>query len=107
MQAFKKYGYEMFKEGILVRHLNGVPTDNSYDNIAIGTASDNMMDIPVSVRRKKSSKANNVHNHIDIIKDRKNGMTYAELMSKYNISSKGTISFIINKSMVNEPLPAT
>jgi len=39
-----------------------------------------------------------IHNHERILEDRNNGMTYNELMSKYEISSKGTISFIINKS---------
>jgi hypothetical protein len=28
--------------------------------------------------------------------DRQNGMSYKELMYKYNISSKGTLNYIIN-----------
>jgi hypothetical protein len=107
IQAFKKYGYEIFSEGIVVRHLNGIPTDNSINNIAIGTHSDNMNDMPVTIRRSKASKAGKIHDHKSIILDRNKGMTYKELMRKYNISSKGTISFIINKSMTNETNPAT
>ena len=36
LQAFQKFGEKIFKDGIVVRHLNGVSTDNSYDNIGIG-----------------------------------------------------------------------
>lgn len=32
-QAFKKFGEKIFEKGIEVRHLNGIPTDNSWDNI--------------------------------------------------------------------------
>jgi hypothetical protein len=34
-----------FEEGTVVRHLNGDPGSNAWDNIAIGTMSDNMFDI--------------------------------------------------------------
>ena len=50
LQAFKKFGYEMFGEGIVVRHLNNFSLDNSTDNIAIGTAQDNANDIPYHAR---------------------------------------------------------
>jgi hypothetical protein len=33
------------EEGAVVRHLNGDPGSNAWDNIAIGTMSDNMFDI--------------------------------------------------------------
>ena len=97
LQAYQKYGDEMFKEGILVRHVNGDSLDNSFKNIKIGTQSDNMMDIPQEIRIQKSSHP--VHNHKDIIKDREDGMSYDNIMKKYNISSKGTISYIVNKSL--------
>lgn len=50
LQAFKKFGYEMFGEGIVVRHLNNFSLDNSVDNIAIGTIQDNANDIPHHAR---------------------------------------------------------
>ena len=105
LQAYQKFGDKIFEEGIMVRHLNGDPRDNSWDNIAIGTQSDNMMDIPKEISLRTGRNASSfvkIHNHEDIIKDRKKGMTYSELMKKYNISSKGTISFIINKSIKAE-----
>lgn len=87
----------MFEEGIVVRHFNGNPLDNSEDNILIGTQSENMQDIPKEKRVLNAS--NPIYNHEDILSDRYSGMTYKEIMLKYNIKSKGTISFIVNKSL--------
>lgn len=100
LQAYQKFGDKIFEQGIVVRHLNGISTDNSYDNIGIGTHSQNSLDIPKEKRIINAS--NPIHNHVDIINDRKNGYTYKELMCKYGITSKGTLSFIINKSLKNK-----
>lgn len=37
MVAYEKYGNEIFHDGIKVRHKNGNPLDNCFDNILIGT----------------------------------------------------------------------
>jgi len=97
LQAYQKFGKAMFEEGIVVRHLDGNPQNNSVDNIEIGTPSDNMMDMSPEARRKNAS--NPRYDHKSIIADRKEGMLYTEIMAKYGISSKGTVSFIVNKSM--------
>ena len=99
IMAYQKFKTDMFKEGILVRHLDGNPINNSIDNIDIGTAHDNRMDIPKYIRQLINSKAKRIHNYKEIRKDRVLGMTYKELMFKYNISSKGTVSHIINSEM--------
>lgn len=101
LQAFQKYGDEVFKDNIVVRHLNSIKTDNSFDNIAIGTQKDNMMDKPKVVRILGASHP--IHSHLDILIDRNNGMSYSAIMEKYSISSKGTVSFIINKSLAKNP----
>ena len=54
LQAFQKFGEDAFQEGIVTRHLNGVKTDNSWDNIEIGTYQDNSLDIPEELRRSKA-----------------------------------------------------
>ena len=54
LQAFQKYGAKMFDKGMEVRHLNGIKDDNCWDNIAIGTHSENMMDIPEHIRIAKA-----------------------------------------------------
>jgi hypothetical protein len=99
LQAFQKYGNKIFEEGIVVRHKNGDSLDNSWDNILIGTQTDNLMDIPTAVR-KRMGKNSKKHDHKKIVKDYENGLSYSELMERYNISSKGTIHYIIKKADV-------
>lgn len=56
LQSYIKYRELMYKKGIMVRHLNGNKLDNSWDNIAIGTAYDNAQDIPLEQRRQRGAK---------------------------------------------------
>lgn len=42
LQGYQKFGNEIFTKK--VRHLNGDCKDNSYENIGIGSQSDNMLD---------------------------------------------------------------
>ena len=37
LQAYQKYGDEIYKEGIVVRHLDNVKENNSFTNITIRT----------------------------------------------------------------------
>ena len=97
LQAYQKFGDVLFNGEIVVRHLNGNSRDNSYENIEIGTNLENSLDRPKKQRILDAS--NPIYNHGDIINDRKNGLTYKEIMVKYDIPSKGTVSFIINKSL--------
>lgn len=97
LQAYQKFGEEIFKEGIVVRHLDDNSTNNSYDNILIGTQSDNMQDIPSE--RRIITASNPTYNHKDVIESRNSGLTYKEIMVKYGIKSKSTISFILNSSL--------
>lgn len=46
---------------------------------------------------KAASNANKKYSDEAIKHDKTSGMSYKDLMAKYNISSKGTISYIINK----------
>lgn len=97
LQAFQKYGNKLYEEEIMVRHKNGIKLDNSKKNILIGTSKENQMDIPKSIRIFRAS--NPKYDHKIIIEDKKNGMSYENIMTKHNIPSKGTVSFIINKSL--------
>ena len=91
LQAYQKYGNNLFKEGIVVRHLNGNKLDNSFDNIAIGTYRDNTMDIPKEQRIRRSikgSKAQIKHPKEFVQKLReeyKQIKNYSELGRKYNM----------------------
>lgn len=58
LAAYCFYGEEMFREGIVVRHLNGNTLDVSRKNIALGTPSENEQDKDPAVRSKNASAAN-------------------------------------------------
>ena len=100
LQAYQKYGNSMFEDGIVVRHLNGVRDDNSWDNIAIGTESDNRMDIPQHIRVASALYASSFNQKYD--KDEVKAFyqetkSYKKTMEEFGISSKGTLHYILNK----------
>lgn len=99
-QAYFKYGDNMFEKGIVVRHLNGNSMDNSIDNIAIGTQSDNMMDIPKELRIAHSQKAGDavrIYDHEAVYKYYLQTKSYKKTKEEFNIRSKSTIHAIISK----------
>lgn len=102
LMGYQKFGNKIYDETMQIRHLNGNSLDNSYNNIGIGTASENANDKDEKVRKESAHKASLSSSKYDkdfvdsLKKDRNDGLTYKELMDKYHISSKGTISFLIN-----------
>jgi len=99
LQAYQKFGEEIYKENIMIRHMDSNSLNNSWDNLKIGTHSDNMMDQSKEIRINKASNAHKKYSDelvIEIKADRDSGYSYKDLMLKYNISSKGTLSNIIN-----------
>lgn len=101
--AYQKYGDKMFEEGIQVRHRDGNILNNLRNNILIGTSSQNQLDKSPEVRLRcaiKASEAIKKYDHDLIMQLHNEGLSYKKIMKKLNIKSKGTISFIINKSIV-------
>jgi hypothetical protein len=99
--AYQKYGDKIFQSGIQVRHKDGNSLNNFENNILLGTPSENSMDKTSEVRISMALRATSfikIHDHEAIINRRKQGATYKELMKEFDITSKGTLSFIINKS---------
>lgn len=99
LQGYGKFGDKIFIEDIVVTHKDGDKINNSSTNIILGIRSEDKVNILDVNRLKKLGKPK--HDHKAIIKDRKDGMNYEKIMTKYNISSKGTLSFIINKALEN------
>lgn len=98
LQAIQKYGERIFEEGMVIRHYNGNSQDNSFENLLIGTHSQNRFDIPKEKRQSMSRYATSFwkkHDHEEI-KSYFKVHGFSEAMKKYNISSKGTMSYIIN-----------
>jgi hypothetical protein len=105
LQAFQKYGELLYNESILVRHLNSNKEDNSWQNIAIGTHSDNMLDIPKQIRIKKAIHASSFlkkYKNKEIIRFHKLHKSYKKTMDQFNISSKGTLNYILNPKNIED-----
>ncbi len=107
LAAYQKFGEAAFEEGILVRHKNSNSLDNSYDNLLIGTLSDNAMDIPKEVRIARAKKAAKSRRKLsdsqvkDIRKAVSNGVLQKTLAIKYNVV-KSTISGVVNNKYYTE-----
>ncbi|MBO7313532.1 MAG: HNH endonuclease [Alistipes sp.] len=104
LQAYIKYGDKMFEKGIVVRHLNGKSLDNSLENIAIGTQSDNMMDIPRELRIAHARKAGDVvrkYDHEAVYRHYMQTRSYKKTKEKFGITAKSTIHAIVSKFKAN------
>lgn len=105
--AYQKYGEAIFESGIEVRHLDSDKTNNLDYNIGIGTHSQNMMDKSPEIRRAAAIKASQSiakFDHSEIITFHRHTKSYKKTMSEFGISSKGTLNFILRKSMAQETL---
>lgn len=99
--AYIKYGDDIFDPNIEVRHMDGDPQSNIWENIEIGSSHDNKMDIPPKERKRRAKVAAGFRRRLtnkeveSLRLDRQRGMSYKELMAKYSLA-KSTISYIIN-----------
>ena len=104
IQAFKKFGRKLFDKGMQVRHLNDIKTDNCVDNIELGTAKDNYQDRgqqKIKEAQKVATEASKVYSN-KLVKEikqyyKENNNAQKQTMLKYNISSTGTLWYILNK----------
>lgn len=99
IQAYQKYGDKLFEQGIVVRHKDRDGFNNSWDNILIGTASENRMDVPKGIRKRSAMIATSFVRKYDrnVVKEfYSKTKSYKKTMEKFNISSKGTLHFILN-----------
>jgi uncharacterized protein YerC len=106
--GYEKYGNLIFEDGLLIRHKDSNPLNNTWDNLLIGNASDNMLDQPEEVRVRKAIQATQfVRKYPDellkeVFFDRYNlGFTYRDIKEKYGIS-KSTLSHIFNVSIFSK-----
>jgi hypothetical protein len=100
--AYCKYGEVIFVKGVQVRHRNGISTDNSYDNLLIGTNSDNQQDIPRIDRVKRGQYASSFlrkftdEQEQSIIEFYRGCKSYKLTMEKFDVK-KGTLQYIKQK----------
>ncbi len=105
LQAYQKYRDKLYEDGIVVRHLNSNSLDNSWYNIAIGTQSDNQMDIPKEIRTRRAISAGKARIKytkefiLKLIEEYKVIKNYSKLSKKHNIN-RSTIWRLINTRKV-------
>lgn len=84
-----------------IRRVCNNPKCVNINHLEEGTREDTI----AATKRRGHTKAKNTyakkHDHAAIVADYKMGMTYKQLMDKHGITSKGTISHIIKKSLVS------
>jgi len=84
-----------------IRRACNNPKCVNINHLEAGTREDTI----AATKRRGKTKAKNTyakkHDHAAIVVDYHNGMTYKQLMQKYGITSKGTISHIIKKSVAS------
>lgn len=100
LQAYQKFGDKIFEPGIVVRHLNGNSTDNSINNIEIGTYRDNSLDIPKEKRielAKYASSFMQKYNHDEVYEFYQKTHSYKKTMELFGITSKNGLHHIIAK----------
>ena len=101
--AYQKFGNILFSVDC-VRHLDGTPTNNKPENIEIGSLSDNAQDIPRHrriARAKHAASCQTNYNNDDVVREIKifhnRVKSYKKTMEVFDISSKGTLYYILNK----------
>lgn len=108
LAAYQKFGEKIFEPGIEVRHLDNDKLNNLFHNIDIGTPHQNSMDRPEDRRFKESVDAST---HLrkftdreieEIRKDHALLRSYKMVMEKWEITSKGTLHYILNNNYVTK-----
>lgn len=101
--AYFKYGKEIFKKDVIVRHLDGNPLNNSYPNIALGSQKDNMQDRPKEQRVAHAKHAASfIRLHTDeeeqeIYNFYTTCRSYKSTIEKFSLSNKNMLFRIIKK----------
>lgn len=102
LMGYQKFGEIALSYGMEVRHLNGNAADTSFENIGVGTHSQNLLDVPVHIR---VSRAHAAAAHVRKLMDNEvreirmsyeSGKSLNYLKEKYKLA-KSTVSYIVNR----------
>lgn len=99
--AYTKYGDKIYEPDTVVRHFDGNHLNIDFDNILIGTQSDNMFDKPKEDRSNQVKNRDNTKYTIEEIQKFKScydyGYTLQQIIDMFNISSKGKLRGLFKK----------
>ena len=98
--AYQKYGDKLFDPELEVRHLDNNSLNNAEENILLGTKVENANDKPEEQRRELSvNAATSIRKFTDaemIDIRRYHSGSYKDTMAMFNMTSKGTLHYILN-----------
>lgn len=97
--AFQLWGEMIYERGIEVRHLDGNKLNFLPANLALGTHSQNQLDIPQPIRVRIATiaaAAVKKHDHTAVRAFYQQTGSYTKTMDQFGLSSKGTLHFILN-----------
>lgn len=106
LHAFQLYGDQALTPGVQVRHLDGNHRNNQKENLALGSAHDNHMDIPPESRLAHAVMACKVAHassrytkeFVELIrKSRACGATYRDLSERFSIP-KSQLSYLLSNT---------
>jgi len=88
LAAYQKFGELMFQEKIQVRHLDGDRLDFSLENIELGTAMQNRLDMPLEQRKDSAYRSNIKRRKLSQQEVEKIRNDFLNVESKYGFYSK-------------------
>lgn len=105
LQAYQMYGEKIYEEGIVCRHLDNDKNNNSVKNICLGSSKENFLDIPREQIIKiahRAAKATIKYDRDEVMGFYERCKSYKQTMERFNISSGGTLHYILNKRKLSK-----
>lgn len=102
LQAYQKYGEQIYAKGLECRHLDSNRQNNTVTNIELGTPKQNAQDKSLEVRMRVAaltSIAMLKHDYPAIRKYYAETRSYLQTMRAFGVSSKGTLHYILKGSI--------
>jgi len=102
LQAYIKFGDMLYTEGLIVRHVDSHRLNYKYDNILLGTYSENMYDKHPSLRKKQGKITPGYelkHGISEIITYYKNSKSFIKTMKHFNIQEKEILYNILKPKL--------
>lgn len=96
--AFQKYGSEIYKDDVEVRHKNGNRFDNTPENVFLSNSKERRLSIPKEKRVEYATYASSFvkkYDKTEVKQFYENCKSYKQTMEHFGISSKGTLNFIL------------